>query len=70
MKKVKNEVCIYIINDKEQIEIKDMLILFLPRIQEKLFYNGREYLIKDVIHHYKNGFKPYIELIVDEINKI
>ena len=43
-------------------------IFILPRIGECIQYNGIRYCIKDIIHHNKKGFKPYIELFCDEIN--
>lgn len=44
-------------------------IYILPQKNEIFQYNGIQYIINDVIHHYHNEFKPYIELKVTEMNE-
>ena len=41
----------------------------IPRVGELFQYNGIRYNIENVIHHYKEGFNPYIELIVRDIDE-
>ena len=55
---------IYIVTNKK---IKcNQTLYFLPRQGEILQYNGISYLIIGIKHHYKEGFKPYIELITQQ----
>lgn len=41
----------------------ELPIYVLPRKGEILQYNGIRYTIEEIVHHYKEGFAPYIELI-------
>lgn len=60
-------ISIYIVSKKETKEITNNEIVLLPRINEIIQYNGIQYYINNIIHHYHESFKPYIELIVTEI---
>jgi len=39
----------------------------IPKTNEILQYNGIRYRITRIVHHYKEGFKPYIEIEGSEI---
>lgn len=52
---------------KERSEEVVNPIYILPRIGELFQYNGVRYRINEVVHHNKEGFKPYIELLCDEL---
>ena len=44
-----------------------LFFVHFPRIGEKVFFNGRYYAVIDVIHHYHEGFAPYIDIECEEI---
>lgn len=48
----------------------EMPVIVLPRKGENFFYNGKNFTVMDVEHHYKEGFNPYIILEVADKNPI
>lgn len=59
---------IYIRLDNQKSIEATRSMRIIPRKGEILQYNGVQYHINDIIHHYKEGFAPYIDLVCEEYN--
>lgn len=65
-----NNNCIDIVLTNEEWENDKWItraIYIMPREGELFQYEGVRYHIDRIIHHYKEGFKPYIEFVVSEV---